>query len=112
VLNTQPVDSTSDGCDDNVFLNGPEAGNDFEDSIMAGLTSQNKGIHATTPEQSESGLKKQRSLTAEVVISLQCGHGLQKIMTLKRPSLQPAKIAKLLPIITRNSKMQKSMYLF
>ena len=47
-------------CDD-VMVVGPEAGNDFEDSIIAVSPFQKKRMHATTPEQVASALKKTKS---------------------------------------------------
>ena len=44
-------------CDD-VMVVGPEAGNDFEDSIIAVSLFQKKRMNATTPEQVASAPKK------------------------------------------------------
>ena len=94
---------------DNVMVVGPEAGNDFEDSIIAVSPFQKKRMNATTPEQVHQHQKRQRALTTEVEIFLLCGHGSQKIMNLKRPSLLPANIAELSSIITKKASMQKSI---
>jgi len=47
-------------CDD-VMVVGPEAGNDFEDSIIAVSPFQKKRMNATTPEQVASAPKKTKS---------------------------------------------------